>query len=314
MNNIDHETMKYLLKYKVDLFAFMNLSNRFTEDQYFTTPYMEALKRHYRKNCKIYHPDKLRNASVEEQTEQTFKFSLNSAIYRILSDKELLDEYKKSTELIGKTNIELKEDYKNTRDEIAQMITNISKKKSYEEVAREKEQLHGISRENTIGNASQFKDKEIDIATFTKMISIYESDREEFTNALQNEHDKNKAKEYDEKIFNKEFDNALSVDVAVAETTIVPFCEISGTLTTAFDYEKQSYDTLYVSASDGNQIDKSFELPSANIDRKKQINDKINFEDAIKRYQLATIELGDIVKKSKKNTDTIVDYPDTFAN
>ena len=285
MNNIDHETMKYLLNNKVDLFAFMNLSGRFTEDQYFTDEYNEKLKKYYRKNCKLYHPDKLQNASSEEQQEQSFKFSLNAAIYRILSDKELYNEYKKSTELTVKTNIDLKNDFKNAKDEITHIIEESRKNKSFEERVKEKEALHGITREGTVGNTTQFKDKEIDMDTFTKLLSNYEAERNKFNGTLYNEHDKKKAQEYNdtaddkkfnEKKFNKDFDDALLTDIMLpqtAQSAIVPFCETTGTLTTAFNIEQHSYDTLYAPASNGG-IEKSFELLSTHIDKNKHFGHK----------------------------------------
>ena len=306
MNNIDHETMKYLLNNKVDLFAFMNLSGRFTEDQYFTNEYNEKLKKYYRKNCKLYHPDKLQNASPEEHKEQSFKFSLNSAIYRILSDRELYNEYKKSTELTAKTSMDLKDDYKNSRVEIQRMIAESCKNKSYEDLVKEKESLHGITRDGTVGNNVQFRDKELDMDTFTKMLSNYEADRAKFSTTLQNEHDKKKSLAYDEKKFNEAFENSLLTDIMkepAKGTAIVPFCETTGTLTMAFDLDKHSYDSLYTPATLENTIDKSFDLLSSHIDRSKQFNDKVDYEEAIKRYQSTTVELGEMVKKSKKEVD-----------
>ena len=293
MNNIDHETLQYLINHKVDLLAFMNLSGRFTEDQYFTDEYYEKLKKYYRKNCKLYHPDKLRNASHEEHIEQTFKFSLNSAIYSILSNRQLYNEYKKSTELITHTHTDLKNNFKNTKDEIINIITETSKNKTYEEAVKDKETLHGITRKGTTGNATQFRDKEIDINTFTKMLTNYEADRVNFSTSIKNNHAKNKTLE-----FNEAFENNVLKETT--ETTIVPFCETTCMLTAAFDIKHHSYNDLYASAGGDNTIDKSFALLSSHIDKNKQFSDKINYDEAIQRYQSTTAELTELVKKSKK--------------
>lgn len=304
MNNIDHETMKYLLSNKVDLFAFMNLSGRFTEDQYFSDKYNEKLKKYYRKNCKLYHPDKLHNASPEEQREQSFKFSLNSAIYRILSDRELFSEYKKSIALTSKTNIDLKSDYYDSRDEIIRIIEDARNSKSFEERVKDKELLHGINRDNTNGNATQFKDKELDMDTFTKLLTNYEAERVKLTTDLQNQFNNSKSVSFDEKKFNQKFEDSLLVNTEPTAQNVTMITSSSGVsggiLTNTFDINRNSYDTLYEEPK-SNTIDNSFVLLSSHIDKTQKFDTPIDYEEAIKRYQSRTIELSEIVKKSKKD-------------
>lgn len=288
-SNIDPIVMKYIIDNKIDLFVFMNLENKFSEDEYFTDRYIEKLKRHHRRNSTKFHPDKNQNCSPEEQKENIFKFYLNNTILKILSHREIWNEYKSLIQSTSKTSIELKKEFKNNKDEIRAIFENDTK--TYEEKAREKEKQHGIIIA---------KDEPIDMKTFATMLESYERDRQQFKNDLQHTI---KKEEYDKNKFNETFDAMLIGDISNSNhnNAIMPYCETVGTISNVFDIEKQSYDILYSMAG---TFDSSFELLSSHIDKNKPINDMNNYEEAIKNYHNTTKEIDEQILAAKKTVNT----------
>jgi hypothetical protein len=281
MNNIDFGTVKYLINNKIDLFAFMHMTGKFTEDQYFTDEYVHQLKKYYRRNCKQFHPDKLHDASSEEIQNQAFNFSLNNAIFKILGNREAYYEYCGIVKSNTKSHFNLKADAKQSHEKISN--------ESYENIVKKIEKKHGINdAKDIIRVGSQFKDAQIDINTFKKMCDDYTKER----NSSQLEFAK-KNTGNNRETFNIDFDNLIVNEIM--KTDIVPY-ENASTEIGHFDYNNNSYESLYVSDDKG--IDKSFKLPSAEIDKKVKIN--MSVEEALKNYELTTTEITNMVKQGKK--------------
>jgi hypothetical protein len=269
----------------------MNMKDKFTEEEYFSEEYFERLKKCYKRNCKKYHPDKLNeNASPEETKQLAFLFSLNKAIYAILLDRDVYNEYKEVVRLSTRTNIDLKNDYKQASREIRKMFEESSDKRSFEEKARERDAIH--LREAKL--AQQLDSNPIDVNTFSQMLSEYERQRASLKLP------ERPTDEYDPDEFNKNFNENISTNVQSYNTEIVPYCEVAGAaLSTQFNFEYNSYDQLYALSTEG--IDQSFQLLSSHIDNNKHINDKLDYEEAIKRYHNETTKINDAVTKRQTN-------------
>jgi len=292
MDKINHDVITNIINKNINLFVFMNLDTKYLKDDViFTEKYFSALKRAHKRNSIKYHPDKYINASEIEKTELENNFNLNQIIYIILSSQDTYNQYKECEKLLSiKSHDSLKSSFEKgnvlSNNEIQKLIKESTGGKSYQELAAEKDRLHGVDKTFNTKNVSKLYE-----TLLTERDSVYK-DIVKNTKKIDISDDKF------ENTFNKQFDGSFKKQEITSSMEIQAYNSVSTALTSnSFDYQNFNYSDLY--ASDGNNYEELFKLLSSNIPTKYE--ETKTLDEKIKEYEQFTKKIESMILEKSPN-------------
>jgi hypothetical protein len=299
MEKIDINVIMQIINKNIDLFKFMKLNNEITENM-FSPKYFKYLEHSKKKNSLKYHPDKCINGSDEEKKDLEEKFNLNQIIYKILSSESTYNQYLETKKFLSvKSHNDLKSSFSQLNDTaIKEIIKNTTNNKSFKELSKEKDILHGYDKS---------KVNSIDINEFNSLLNNFKSERDiNFEEIKKNMEEKMKYFDLSNKNFmenfNKEFEKTIEPNKKnnLNETYEIQAYNSVNSLTTSnlFDYNNFNYDNIYAPVD--STLTESFDLISNKIPSSNMLSNT-SLEDRIKNYNNETSNISKIVKQLVKN-------------
>jgi curved DNA-binding protein CbpA len=288
-NNLVSDDELVLLSNNIDLFKFMNLDlSKFTNIDYmFSENYNKEIKKAFLKKVKLYHPDKHSDKPEDVIKEYEIILNLNELIYKILSNKNNYEKYVNFKSQLTHYHTELKNNFKSLDDNtIKYLIKSVNNGKTFEELSKEKEELHGCNKSDI---------NKIDINEYNNVLDKLISTRNNMFNSIKEENIKLNIDDATfAELFNKEFTKKINRNTENFE--VVAYNSNSDiSISNKFNYENLNYNDIYDQSV--NEIDSSFELLSSNIP--EEFTNNKSPEDRINEYNNDTETLIKIVKQVK---------------